>query len=254
MNIKIFHVGGACFVLDVDEKIKIACDPFLKPEGTEYNFKSFKSKRVKPPIYDDSVFTDIKVWMITHGHADHIDEVGVSKIQEDSVVIACKNAVDILSGKRLSSLWVLDWNDTREMNIGQYKVSIRVIPAFHGNSLITRTLVGKVNGYYITISYGNEKKTIYVTSDTVYHGKVLKPLEKEKIDILIANLGEVRKDMNGGPLTMSVPMLKQMVNKISPRVVVPIHYDDFTHYETSKDEIESQGLKVFNQGEWISLL
>jgi len=35
---------------------------------------------------------------------------------------------------------------------------------------------------------------------------------------------------------------------------VPIHYDDFTHYETSKDEIESHGLKVFNQGEWIALL
>lgn len=254
MNIKFFHVGGACFVLDIDEKIKFACDPFLKPDGTKYNFKLFSSTRVKPPIYDESVFNDIKIWMITHGHADHIDEIGVSKIQEDSVVITCKNALHILSSKKLSSLWVLDWNDTREISMGQYKVSIKVIPAFHGNSLIMRTFVGKVNGYYITISHGIEKKTIYVTSDTVYHAKVLKPLENEKIDILIANLGEVRKDMNGGPLTMSVPMLKQMVNKISPKVVVPVHYDDFTHYETSKDEIERHGLKVLEQGAWISLM
>lgn len=254
MNVKFFHVGGACFVLEIDEKIKIACDPFLSPAGTAYDFKAFSSTRIKPPLYDSSVFDDVKIWMVTHGHADHIDEIGVSKIHEDSIVVTCKNAVDILSTKNLTHLWVVDWDDTREISIGQYKISIKVIPAFHGNSLIMRNLVGKVNGYYLVISNGTERKTIYITSDTVYHDKVLKPLENENIDILIANLGEVKKNMNGGPLTMSVSMLKQMISKISPRTVIPIHYDDFTHYETSKDEIEINGFKVFEQGIWIPLM
>ncbi len=107
-NIKFFHVGGACFVLDINEKIKIACDPFQKPDGTEYDFKSFKSTRIKPPVYDDTVFKDIKIWMIIHGHEDHIDEIGVSKIQENSIVITCKSAVDILSSKKCQAFgcWI----------------------------------------------------------------------------------------------------------------------------------------------------
>jgi L-ascorbate metabolism protein UlaG (beta-lactamase superfamily) len=253
MKIDFFHVGAACFVIKIDGKIKIACDPCLKPEGTFYNFKSFTSTRVKPPIFDNLVFDGINVWLITHSHADHIDEIGVSKIDKESLVITRPEAVKILSNKKLSNLWVMEWNDTRIFSINEYRISIKVIPAFHGNNLMMRMLVGRVNGYLIKISHGDENKVVYVTSDTVYHEKIMRFLAKEKIDILIANLGEVRKNMRGGPLTMSILMLKRMISELSPGEVIPIHYDDFTHYETSKDEINSERIAVHERGRWVTL-
>jgi L-ascorbate metabolism protein UlaG (beta-lactamase superfamily) len=221
MKIDFHHAGATCFVPRIDGRFKIASDPCLGPEGTIYSFELFTSTRVKPPLFDGSVFDGVRIRLVTHDHADHIDDIGVSEIDEESIVITRREAVTMLSNEKLSNLRVMDWNESMTYDIEDYMISVRAIPAFHGNNPMTRMLAGKVNGCLVTISRGGETTVIYLTSDTVYHEKVMKSLANEKIDILIANLGEVRKNMNGGPLTMSVPMLRNMVSDLNPGEVIP---------------------------------
>jgi L-ascorbate metabolism protein UlaG (beta-lactamase superfamily) len=152
MNIDFYHVGAACFVLRIDGKIKIACDPCLAPEGTRYSFKFFTSTRIKPPVFDSSVFDDVHAWLITHDHADHIDETGVSKIDEQSIVITRTEAVTMLSNNKSSNLRVMNWNETTTFDVHGYGMSVRAIPAFHGSNPMMSILAGKVNGYLVTIS------------------------------------------------------------------------------------------------------
>ncbi|MCX7920925.1 MAG: MBL fold metallo-hydrolase [Clostridia bacterium] len=253
MNLKFFHVGGACWVLYVDEKIKLACDPFLAPAGTEYNFKVFTSTRTKPPIYDESLFDGIDIWFITHSHADHIDEMGIDKMDKNSITVAQKSLLKLLSKDRFSNLYILDWEQAKSFDVEGYKIDIRAVPAYHGSNFITRTLAGKVNGYFVTITRGADKKSVYITSDTIYHTEVIESIRGKDIDIMIANLGEVRPKSFGGPLTMSVSMLQKFIHELQPKIAIPIHIDDFSHYTTTKEDLLSNGISVVSQGCWITL-
>ena len=252
MEIQFYYVGGACFVLKVDNELLISCDPALSPAGTEYQFKSFTSVRVKPPIYEEGLFDRVNIWLITHAHDDHIDEYGIQNMVAGSTVVA---------NKKVGSLFLNDhnvlstnWNETKVLSKEGYNIEITTIPAYHGNNFLMRSIVGRVNGYFLRISKGGVIRTIYITSDTVFHPRIIgKVSSLGPIDLMIANLGEVSPDKFGGPLTMSVSMLKRMVDRLRPSTVIPIHINDFSHYTTTDAEVREMGFNVVDQGCWIQM-
>ncbi|MCL6604363.1 MAG: MBL fold metallo-hydrolase [Paenibacillus sp.] len=252
MKVHFYHVGGACFVLKIDEDLLISCDPALSPAGTEYHFKSFSSIRVNPPIYEQNLFDSINIWLISHAHEDHIDEYGIRHIADGSTVVAPKKAGALLDNHQ--DVLTADWNDKITFSKQGYTVEITVIPAYHGNNFIMRTIVGKVNGYFIRLSKGTVVRTVYVTSDTVYHPAILRIVNKlGPIDLLIPNLGEVSPDTFGGPLTMSVKMLNMFVEQLKPKLIIPIHIDDFSHYTTTKTQVREMGFNIVDQGSWFQV-
>ncbi len=253
MIVKFFNVGGACSVLDIDGKVKIGIDPVLNPQGTKYDFKIFKSKRIKSPLFDKFTFHNIKIWLITHGHADHIDPAGVAVIDRQSKIVVEKSALEFFLKEKYGNLFELAWGKTKYFNMNDYGITIEAIPAIHASNFVMSKLIGKVNGYYISIIYRNERKDIYITSDTIYHKKVIKALAGKKVDILVANLGQVWKGHFGGPLTMSTNMLQKFVNKLKPQKVIPLHYDDFSHYNISAGELNHAGFTIYEQGKWITV-
>lgn len=253
MQLELNIVGGATWVLNVDNKFKIACDPVLAPIGTEYNFKFFKSKRIKAPIYDDSTFDNVKIWMITHGHADHIDELGIKKILKGDYVVCNKNSHKLLKTTKNENILTLDWHDNKIIKIHDITIEIQAIPAFHGKNYLSRMLSGKVNGYLLIIDNSKVKKTIYVTSDTVFDKKIIKNLKKQNVDVLIANMGEVKSKMWGGPLTMDISMLNMFIKDITPEKVIPVHIDDFSHYETPIEMLKENGIEIIENGCFIML-
>ena len=253
MQLELNIVGGATWVLNVDNKFKIACDPILAPVGTEYNFKFFKSKRVKAPIYNDSTFNNVKIWMLTHKHADHIDELGIKRILKGDYVVCRKDLQNLLKKKGNKNIITLDWHENQIIKIKGYVIGVQAIPAFHGKNCVARALAGKVNGYLLTIDGGKTKKVIYVTSDTVFDKKIIKSLEKHRIDVLIANMGEVKSKMWGGPLTMDISLLNMFIKELKPKKVIPVHIDDFSHYETRIEILKENGVEVFENGSFILL-
>lgn len=253
MKLELNIVGGATWVLNVENKFKIACDPVLAPIGTEYNFTSFKSKRIKAPIYDDSTFENVKIWMITHNHADHIDKWGIKRILKENYVVCDKNSRKLLKTAKNENMITLNWHDNRIIKIHDITLEIQAMPAFHGNNYLTRTFAGNVNGYLLKIENVEDKKTIYVTSDTVFNKKIIKNLKNQNIDVLIANMGQVRSKMWGGPLTMDISMLNMFIEDLKPKKVIPVHIDDFSHYETRVEMLKENGIEVIENGSSIML-
>ena len=253
MQLELNIVGGATWVLNVDNKFKIACDPILAPVGTEYNFKFFKSKRIKAPIYDDSTFNNVKIWMLTHKHADHIDELGIKRISKGDYVVCREELLELFKKRENKNIITLDWHENQIIKFYGYVIEIQTIPAFHGKNTVSRILAGKVNGYLLTIDNGKIKKTIYVTSDTVFDKRIIKSLERHEVDVLIANMGEVKSKMWGGPLTMDISMLNLFIKELKPKRVVPVHIDDFSHYETKMGILKENNIEIFENGSFILL-
>lgn len=252
MKISFFHIGIATCLIKIDENIKIAIDPALSPQGTRMVFKSFVSERTTPPIFNDALFENIDLWLVTHLHQDHCDEYGLEKIAKDVPIIMHPHyATDFRDYNSLPLLW----GSTQSFNFTDCNISITAIPAYHGNNLIMRKMVGIVNGYMIEISTGHEKFFVYFTSDTVYHKDIIDFLTSSfpKIDLLVANLGEVNGEKFGGPLTMSISMLENFTKALNPNLVIPVHIDDMSHYSTDKTDIQKYGLNVVTSGVWHTI-
>ena len=250
MAVEFYYVGAATCLLNIDNCVKIGIDPALLPKDSEVNFKSFNSVRKNAPDVKEGIFDNIDLWLITHSHEDHLDRFGIDVINQDSVVICeSKNTADILNRK----CKVLKWNNSYTFTKGDILVEIIAVPAYHAKNFLICKSVGKVNGYILKIKSGNTERNIYFTGDTVFSKKVVNAVSKP-VDVMIANLGNVKGNSLIGPLTMNLKMLDRFIKIIEPNVVVPVHIDDYSHYEMTRKQVTDAGYKIISSGKWIRIL
>ncbi|MBQ7432705.1 MAG: MBL fold metallo-hydrolase [Lachnospiraceae bacterium] len=239
MRIIFKYIGAASGVLEINNTIRIGIDPAFSHQGYIAVFKKFDSKRLKAPIYNDELISKTDMWLITHCHEDHIDEYGLNELKKYNACILCdsdktKERIYPLESK------ILKWGEEYAFEKKDISVRIKAIPAFHGNNFIMRKMVGVVNGYLITVKADGNEKSIYFTGDTTYHNSIIAQLPK-KVDVMIANMGNVKSQMFGGPLTLNIEMLDQYVGTLCPDVVIPVHVDDFAHYDMTIEDVMKAG-------------
>ena len=147
---------------------------------------------------------------------------------------------------------ILRWGEEQSFQVADYCITIKALPAYHASNYIMRKIVGKVNGYQLTITSSSETKVIYFTGDTVLYPDLTQNVSKN-IDAIFANLGAVKSGSFGGPFTMDLKMLNQMNDLLQPKNIYPIHIEDYSHYNTTNKEVEAAGYRVLAIGETINL-
>ena len=256
MEIIFNWIGGATFILTIGN-LNIAVDPVLCKKGTIQDYFWFKSERIEQPVFNEKDFENIDLWLITHNHEDHLDSLGLSKISNTANIVSNENAYKLLKENHQNRTTVLKWNHTKEFTIKDYKIEVKAIPAIHGVNPVSALLAGKVNGYYLTISKGKEKVRIYITGDTVYKNKLIKTLKNKPIDLLIPNMGAAKQGSWIMTLTLNSKMLKKIIAKLNPKIVIPVHYGTFEHYKEPVEviqEIGDQRIKLVGVGSRTKLL
>ncbi|MDR0904246.1 MAG: MBL fold metallo-hydrolase [Ruminococcus sp.] len=254
MTIEFYNVGIATCLIRINGGTAIAIDPALSPQGSTMSFKSFEAARTAPPIYDDALFDDTALWLITHLHEDHFDKLGAEKIDKNVPVIMHPNYAGGGDFKDYNNI-PLAYGKTKEFNFTDFNVSITAVPAYHASNPLVRAVSGAVSGYVVRISNSHDEFFIYFTSDTVFHKDVVKAVKTSfpRIDLLVANLGEVRADKFGGLLTMSAAMLEQFCEQLNPGMIIPVHIDDMSHFRTKKSDLTACGFDIIAPGGWHTI-
>lgn len=255
MNIDFSWIGGATFVIET-EGLRIACDPALAPKGSVADFFWFKSVRLNNPVYDENTFNDIDIWLFTHAHLDHLDERGIAVINNESIKIGTKNVARSFAKKHGSAVEILKWNESRTFEFGHIKIEITALPAVHGINPLSAFFAGKVNGYLLTINNGTSESTIYITGDTVYQKCLFKHVHFPKIDLMIPNMGAAKKGSWIMNLTLDAGMLARFIERITPGIVIPVHFATFSHYNEpiqATEALNDPRIKIINPGDEIML-
>jgi len=180
---------------------------------------------------------------------NHLNDVGKGYLKGRTVISPNKK---ILDGVPCLNNNVLRWGEEQAFQVANYSITIKAIPAYHASNYIMQKIVGKVNGYQISIASSSETKVIYFTGDTIFYSNLIKSVPKN-IDAIFANLGAVKSDSFGGPFTMDLKMLNRMKDLLQPKKIYPIHIDDYSHYNTTNIEVEAAGYRVLAIGETINL-
>jgi L-ascorbate metabolism protein UlaG (beta-lactamase superfamily) len=212
MEIK-FH-GQSCFELTEGETT-VLTDPFLAPNNP---VAVATADEVEPTVI-----------AISHGHADHI---------ADAVAVATRTGAQCVAMTELAGwLGQQGVEKTSDPNLGG-TVSfdwgwIKLVPAWHTNTLPDGTVIGNPAGILINIG----GKTIYHAGDTCLFSDMKLIAERNPVDILLLPIG--------GHYTMDRHDAVAAAHFVGADTVIPMHFNTFPPIETDasafKSDVEAAG-------------
>lgn len=226
MELKFKFLGRSCWFIEVDKKFKIASNP---------SFNEKKGDKINIVGSTDEALKNIKLWLITECSPNNFDEKGAKVIEDDAKIIARKECGQFLRDKKNANIYFLDWFKKRELEIKGYRLIVEVIPTYRGGGFLSNPILGKANGYLLTIVDREGKaKRIYITGDTIYQENIIKTLIYYPINILIANIGHIKNSYFTGEKTMDLVMLNSFIRTLNPEEVITI----FSKGESSRKELK----------------
>lgn len=217
------YLGHSTFELS-DGSATLLVDPFLKPNNP-----------AAPVTADEVEPTHI---LITHGHADHFaDAIPVAK-RTGAHCVAIVEIANYLDAKGVDATTDPNLGGTVEFDWGW----VKLVQALHTNTLPgsgespfspeTGTVIGMPSGLVINIG----GTTIYHLGDTCLFGDLKLIAERTPVDVALIPIG--------GHYTMDRHDAVVAADLISPKLVIPIHYNTFPPIETDaqafKADVESQ--------------
>lgn len=147
---------------------------------------------------------DADIIFITHNHYDHMDSESIEKVKNDNtIVVAPKSMEDVISKIEFSDYIYLEPFDETNLD----NINIKTIPAYN-NKKQFHPRNNNWLGYIITI----DNNTYYIAGDT----DVTEEANNVKCDIAFIPIG--------GHFTMDVEEATELIKKINPKIVIPIHY------------------------------
>jgi len=254
--LNIHHFRNATMVIETEKDV-ILVDPMLGLKGTMSTFTFFRFKAQKNPIVNlpekcNEILKRVTHCIITHQHPDHIDKEGERFLKENKTPITCsKKDEKTFKKKGLNVVKGINYWENTDFLGGK----IEGIPAKHGYGFIAKPM-GNVMGFYIKLP---NKKSIYISADTVYTDTVDKVLKEYKPQISVVASGTAQLDVFK-PLLMTISDILKFV-KNSPEKVIANHLEAVNHCPTTRIELRneleknslSEKVEIPNDGEIIKM-
>lgn len=228
------HLRNATAIIETPTDF-ILVDPMLGDVGT---IEAFTKERFLPklnPLVElpnaNSLMEKITHVLISHQHADHLDEAGIDFLNEKQLPVTC-SVLDAknLKDKGLRVIQELDYN-MREAFLGG---TIEGIPAQHGYGEVAE-LMGNVMGFYIELP---NEPSLYWSSDTIFTDEVAKVLVDYTPDISVIPCGSAQLDQYE-PILMTMEDIVRFVN-LNFGMTICNHLEALNHCPTKRAELKSK--------------
>ncbi len=147
--------------------------------------------------------------LVSHGHGDHVGDTIAIARRTGATVICNYEIAQWMQKQGVSKVWGQQHGGGHSYPFGRVKLTL----AFHGSMLPDGSNGGNPCGFLI---YTNDGKKIYDAADTGLFGD-MRLIGEEGIDLALLPLGD--------NFTMGPDDALRAVKLITPRRVVPIHYN-----------------------------
>lgn len=227
MKTRIQWLGHSCLLIE-SAGYRILIDPFLTGNPSA----PVKAAELKPDYI-----------LISHGHGDHVgDSVAIAQRTGAMVVANYEIATWLQERQGLKAVHGMQHGGGFAFPFGRVKMTL----AFHGSALPDGSNGGNPAGFYITFKDGTR---LYDAADTGLFGD-MKLIGEEGIDLAFLPIGD--------NYTMGPDDALKAVRLLTPKRVVPIHYNTFplieqdAHAWAERVRRETTTVPVIMQpGEWL---
>ena len=213
--LKIKWLGHSCFEFRSPTGKVILVDPFLSGNPS-------LSKELR-------VINEVDIIAITHGHSDHVGDTMSIYDSLRPKVVAPFELILLLQSRGIATNDSVGMNIGGEINIKNIKISMT--PAMHSSSYIDSDMIlsaGLACGYVFTFEDG---RRVYHAGDTWLFSEMefIRLIWKPEIVMLPI----------GGHYTMDVRAVRLAVEMLSPKYVIPMHYDTFPEISAVPQALKS---------------
>lgn len=224
---KLRYFSHSAFQVTTDRGMRILIDPFLDDNPTS-------------PVKSNAVSAEYII--LTHGHGDHIgDSFKIAKRCNSTFI--CVNELANYCAEKGFKAHNMHIGGGYNFDFGRVKFTI----AHHGSKTPDNQYTGEPSGVILSI----ENKNVYHTGDTglFYDMKLIG--EMTPIDYMLLPIGD--------NFTMGITDAVKAAELVSPKLVIPMHYNTFPVIKTDpnefKKQVEAKGIscKVLEFGEEITL-
>ena len=225
-------VGTATTVLRLGG-FTLLTDPNFVRRGQRVHLGyGLSSKRRTDPALTPAELPVYDALVLSHLHGDHFDRVARRELPRQPPVVTTGRAARTLRKWGFAGATGLEHWDTWELVRDTERLRITAVPGQHGPAGVHRLLppvIGTVLDLETHDSDNGEwrrERRVYVTGDTLDVPRLQEVADRfPDIDVMVTHLGGTR--VLGVLVTMDARQGADLVERVRPRTVVPVHYDDY---------------------------
>jgi L-ascorbate metabolism protein UlaG (beta-lactamase superfamily) len=233
LDLTLTLIGGPTLLIEVGGW-RLLTDPTFDPPGRRYRFGwgTGSHKLAGPAVAADAIGPIDAVLLSHDHHGDNLDPAGRALLPRAGRIVTT-----IPGAKRLGAgaTGLSDWQSTRLEAPGRPTIEVTATPCRHGPPGF-RPLVGAVIGFALACE--GRDGVLWISGDTVLYDGVLE-VARLDVDVAVLHLGGARFPVTG-PLryTLSATEAVRLCAAISPRVIVPVHYEGWKHFREGRADVE----------------
>ncbi|MEV7802976.1 MBL fold metallo-hydrolase [Microbispora sp. NPDC088329] len=236
-KVRFTHIGGPTVLIEVDGW-RLLTDPTFDPPGRTYAFGwGTSSRKLAGPAVALDELPPIDAILLTHEqHGDNLDDTGRTLLPDAGTIVTTSSGARSLP---YPARGLRGGQATRLQDSGRPPIDITATPCRHGPPF-SRPIVGEVVGFALTWP-GQEHGPLWITGDTVYHRALRDTAARLRPGTVLLHLGGVGFPITG-PLryTMTARQAVRLHEAISPRTVLPVHYEGWQHFRENREGIERE--------------
>jgi L-ascorbate metabolism protein UlaG (beta-lactamase superfamily) len=234
-DVRFTHIGGPTVLIEFDGW-RLLTDPTFDVPGRTYAFGwGTSSRKLTGPALHASTLGGVDAVLLTHDHhGDNLDHAGRALLATSTTTITTASGARRLGG---ATRGLTSGQTTRLAAPGRPAIEITATPCRHGPPL-SRPITGEVIGFSLTWP-GQAYGPLWITGDTVYHRALRRAAAQIRPGTILLHLGDVGFPLTG-PLryTMTARQAIRLCPVITPRTILPIHYEGWQHFRQGRDGIE----------------
>ena len=201
---------------------RLLIDPMLDPAGARDAIAGTPNPRRNPlvdlPVPAPDVVAGVDAVLVTHLHADHLDDTAAELVRDLPVLCQPDDAAAL---RERGFRDVRPVGDAAELPGG---IAVHRTDGLHGHGELADRL-GPVSGFVIGVDGG---PTLYVAGDTVWCDAVASAIAAHRPDLVVVNAGGARF-LKGDAITMTPDDVLATADAAAPGRVVAVHMEAINH-------------------------
>lgn len=242
-HMRVTHIGTATLLLEIGG-LRLLTDPVLDPAGSAYQIGKTGLVRyvnLDGPALPAQDVASVDAVLLSHDqHKDNLDRAGMAVVEASPLTITTPEGAHRLATRRIGdrAVGLSPFESRRMVSPTGLEVTITAAPARHGPPG-TRWLTGTVTGFLLEWP-GQTQGAVYITGDTRFFAGIETIARRFDIGTCFVHAGSgcfpatgpIRYSMDGKEAVAALDCLQ-------PRRVVPIHYDGWSHFSESPDDLRA---------------
>jgi L-ascorbate metabolism protein UlaG (beta-lactamase superfamily) len=250
---EIYFIGNATTMIRFGG-LTILTDPAFLHKGEHVDLgHGIWARREVEPACQIADLPPIDLIVLSHYHGDHFDDVAARELDKTLPIVSTSDAVDKLGALGFECGYPLDTWESLEVRKGDATLTITAMPGKHATDDAVNALLMPVNGHMLDFSRNSDHLyRLYITGDTMLTDSLEEiPRRYPDIDLGLIHAGGTTFLVT--VVTMTGEQAVKAVEITKPRTAIPIHYNDFSVFQSGLDDFKKAAKASSTRTEFVYL-